>query len=491
MRSIAFSPDGRTFLTASHKSGLDFWDLRGQRQLSHVDGLNVTEPAWRFGKAVYLARDQGLALATQDHGVVFTDGRGTSHRARSSSPAETSKPLALADEPSGQEIAVGWTDGGGITVHDVASGTLLRRFDGFDNAPFAISPDGRWFVRQESADVVLYPIGSQEPGVVLGHHGRFRTLAFSSDGALLAGACYDHTTVLWDVARRKQFSTLRGHRQRVINVAFSPDGEWIATTSGDYTTRIWETRTGQTLATLPGSGDMGQVAWSPDGNYLAVITYWFSTVFIYRIAGRHDVQQWLPGNGAEAVVVASHPHREQFTTIFANGELLTVDAAASRPEHRRIGKDPGQASALAYSADGKRLATGSWSVAKAQTILVRNVESGEIICQIQSSHFPTALASRWVRSAACQHRGDGESRRLGPRNPQAVARIRDGIVDQVDLFSRWRSQVGGSRQRLDPHLQPPNGCSGTAGDPSRRHSEVRCRRGAPAAGPGIQEWSDL
>ena len=77
LRSIAFSPDSRTLVTASHKVGLDFWDVRGQRHLSHVEGLAVTEPAWRFGKVVYLAADQGLALATQDHGVVFTDGRGT------------------------------------------------------------------------------------------------------------------------------------------------------------------------------------------------------------------------------------------------------------------------------------------------------------------------------------------------------------------------------------------------------------------------------
>ena len=244
IRSIAFSPDGRTLLTASHKMGLDFWDVQGQRHVSHVDGVGVTEPAWRFGKAVYLPRDQGLALATQDDGVVFTDGHGI-RTSRAAITLGASKPLALAISASGQEIAVGWTDGGGIMVHEVASGTLLRQFDGFNDAPFVLSPDGRWFARQESADVVLYPIGSKESKVMLGRHAPFRTFAFSSDGALLAGACYDHTAVLWDVATRKQFDTLRGHRQRVINVAFSPEGDWIATTSGDYTARIWETQQGR------------------------------------------------------------------------------------------------------------------------------------------------------------------------------------------------------------------------------------------------------
>ena len=62
---------------------------------------------------------------------------------------------------------------------------------------------------------------------------------------------FDHTTVLWDVAKRQQLGGLRGHRERILDAAFSPDGEWIATASLDYTARIWETRTGQNVAILP------------------------------------------------------------------------------------------------------------------------------------------------------------------------------------------------------------------------------------------------
>ena len=138
-----------------------------------------------------------------------------------------------------------WTDGAGITVHDTASGTLLQTFDGSGNSPFAVSPDGGWLARHELAEIVLHPIGSAGSRVVLGRHDGVSALAFSPDGALLVAACKDHTAMLWNVAGRQQFGTLRGHRERVTGVAFSPDGEWIATTSGDYTTRIWETRTGR------------------------------------------------------------------------------------------------------------------------------------------------------------------------------------------------------------------------------------------------------
>src|SRR5262245_4389791 len=113
---------------------------------------------------------------------------------------------------------------------------------------------------------------------------------------MLAAAFIDHTTVLWDVAKREQFGTLRGHRERVVDVAFSPDGDWIATASLDYTARIWETRTGQNVATLPSSAFARRVQWSSTGNYLATSPDRSRAVFLYTITGRRLVQQWLTGH---------------------------------------------------------------------------------------------------------------------------------------------------------------------------------------------------
>jgi WD40 repeat protein len=407
LRSTAFSRDGRTLVTASIETDLNFWDVRGLRHLDSAQGLRVSEgtSALELGsgypKAVYLAHDQGLAVATQDQGVVFTDARGI-RTARAPITRGASKPIRLAIDAEGRRIVVSWTDGGGITVHDTASGTLLHRFDSSGNPPFAISPDGRWLARQELADVVLHPIGTGESRVVLARNHAVRALTFSHNGAVLAGACSDHTTMLWDVAGRKPFGTLRGHRERVTAVAFSPDGEWIATTSGDYTTRIWETRTGQTLATLPGAGDMDQVDWSPDGNEIAATTKWHRTVFLYRINGRRDVQQWLTGPGHEAVAVASHPRNEQFTTLLSNGSLIAWDMSAPRNAHRQIGSEFGQGNALAYSPDGTLLAAASTSRAAVRTILVQDVRSGEIRGTIQCPDSPSALAfdesGQWVAS---------------------------------------------------------------------------------------------
>jgi eukaryotic-like serine/threonine-protein kinase len=385
--SFAFSLDGCTLLTAGNRTGLDFWDVPRNRHRSAVEGLAVSESA--FDTAVYLPDGKGLAVATRDHGVVFTDTQGI-RTARAPITLGNSQPTKLAISASGQRIAVAWTDGGGITVHDAASGALLETFK---DSPFALSPDGRSLARCENSEIVLLPIASTDSRIVLGRSVGASTLAFSPDGAMLA-SFFGPTTVLWDVAKRAQFGTLRGHRERILDLAFSPDGEWIATASLDYTARIWETRTGQSVATLPGPAPVRRVQWSPTGEYLATSTYHSARdVFLYKITGRHGVQQWLTGHRVELRCVAAHPRLERFTTS-GYSELMSWDLSVSRPCPVAMEPNPGAVTSMAYSPDGSLLATASWPMGGSgpRDVLIRDGNTGKVRSRINGPQIVYALA---------------------------------------------------------------------------------------------------
>jgi serine/threonine protein kinase/WD40 repeat protein len=402
MGSFTFSPDGRTLLTAGRKTGLDFWDIAGRQHLASVPGQAVS--GCTADRAVYLPDGKGLAVGTRDHGIVFTDS-GTP---RAPITQGSNQPTKLELAAHGQRIAVAWTGGAGITVHDLASGALLATFKDATNPTFAFSPDGRWLARQENFDIVLLPVASSEPRIVLGRQaGAGATaIAFSPDGTRLAAAFYTPPTasagpaelydlgkvVVWDVARREQLGVLRGHRERILDVAFSSDGEWIATGSLDYTARIWETRTGQNVAILSGSSSPPfRVQWSPTGEHLAVNMRNSQEIFLYKVAGRHHVQQWLTGHRFELRGVAAHPRLDRLATS-GYTELMAWDLSTPRPSSVALPPNPGAVTALAYSPDGSLLATASWLGSDPREVTIRDANTGTARSRIFMPQVTWAMA---------------------------------------------------------------------------------------------------
>ncbi len=65
----------------------------------------------------------------------------------------------------------------------------------------------------------------------------------------------------------KDLLTLRGHSSPVRAVAFSANGKRLATASGDGTAKLWDAESGKELLTL--RGVVWGVAFSPDGKRLA------------------------------------------------------------------------------------------------------------------------------------------------------------------------------------------------------------------------------
>jgi tetratricopeptide (TPR) repeat protein len=104
--------------------------------------------------------------------------------------------------------------------------------------------------------------------------GYCERIAFSPDGKTLAAALgawpRPRGVQLWNLETRQLQATLVGHSEVVYHLAFSPDGRTLATGSWDSTVRLWHVATAQPLMTLKGNrGAIFCVAFSPDGKTLA------------------------------------------------------------------------------------------------------------------------------------------------------------------------------------------------------------------------------
>jgi WD40 repeat protein len=176
-------------------------------------------------------------------------------------------------------------------------------------------------------------------------------VAFSPDGTTLASASWDGTVKLWDVDTGQELSTIRGHVDPVKSVAFSPDGKRLATASMDGTVKLWRLPVEQQPPELATAGQVQMASASADGRTILTIT-------------TSDAVQWwdaaqgkeLPLDAALGDKILSLPA----VTLSPDGKIMAVRIRDGVPalEDPSAGPagEPTHPEPAVYSRDGRRLA---------------------------------------------------------------------------------------------------------------------------------------
>jgi WD40 repeat protein len=163
-----------------------------------------------------------------------------------------------------------------VTTYDASSGTRLATISIPSSGYYpdvAFSPDGSLYVvtpteaRSWSATSGLPLAPLQELEVDPNDISAAWPLAFSRDGAAVAGVTGDGQVSVWNAGTGR----LRAHivppgNAPFSDVALSPDGEYAVTAGGDGIARIWSTRDATMLTELRGGeGGIRSVLFAPDG----------------------------------------------------------------------------------------------------------------------------------------------------------------------------------------------------------------------------------
>ena len=434
VKSVIFSPDGRTLASKSGQGPIRLWDARTGQRKRIITGHTIVRPT---GDSISFSPD-GLTLATGNHDGTIRLWDVTTGAHLRTFTGQTESVSIVLFSPDGRTLASATWDGN-IHLWNMVTGAYKRILAGHTSfiTDISFSPDGRTLASGSTDETIrlwdtltgankhtltvgkyryvnrvsfspngrtlvgggyqaIYfwnPVTGQLEKTIRGHSGRINGVSFSPNGAVLASS--DESEIhFWDGGTKQHIKSITGHRGSILSLTFSPNGQMIANQSSDKI-YLWDAVTGARLNTLTGDTSgryYYSVAFSPDGRTLAAggstarsdshspIDLWDT------VTGAH--LRSLMGSTVSVYSIAYSPDGRTLASGGHDGTARLWDVVTGARLHTLAGHAD-RVNSVAFSQNGQILASGSGD----GTIRFWDVRTG--------NHMRTLVGHRqWVDSVA-------------------------------------------------------------------------------------------
>ncbi len=364
VRCVAFSSDGKLLATCGADKLVRVWDAAAGTEQFRFTGHTAQVNAVAFAPGGTF-----LASCGRDQTARLWDRTGKELR----SIRQVGWPEGIAVSPDGKSLAVACGWGGEVRVWDLTSKKDTPRWRGWQPQAIrvAFSPYGKKLVScgwEPTLRVWDVASGREEGAAEApGHTGWVYALALLPDGKTLISAGSDWRVLAWDVPRGKPLWRAQGQTERVNCLALSPDGQRLAWGGRDKKVHLCDPRTGRSKGSFEPGGSVKSLAFSPDGRLLAtargndLYDGWVQEMpghgaAVWDVATRTRLAR-LEGHTGGVNAVAFSPDGKLLATA-GNDRTVRFWNAGTWTPLRQLPVQPGPVECLAFSPDGTRLAVG-------------------------------------------------------------------------------------------------------------------------------------
>ncbi len=362
VEDMAWSSDGNTLAIAS---SVGIWLVKPtELDQDYAPRLLQGLEAIQWMRSIALSPDGNTIAAGDSNGTVHVLDAASGEE-RAILQGHTGYVTSVAFSPDGEYLvsASNYIYDLTIRVWQVSTGEqqTLRDHYLWPIQSLAYSPDGA-MIAYGTAEGTIHlwnPTTDEAPRILTqpANGGEILSLAYSPDGQQLVAGDSKGSIHVWQLAENDNPITLTGHTQSVNRVRFSPDGTLIASGSEDGTIRLWQTAPASELDPMQTQATGGEavsgLSFSPDGSQLASGNK-DGRVQVWDVASHTVIAQ---KRGSLATSVALSPTQPmlaaggQDSIVLWNTETLSQTAILTG--------HTGKVLTVAYSPDGKLLASGS------------------------------------------------------------------------------------------------------------------------------------
>jgi WD40 repeat protein/serine/threonine protein kinase len=377
VNAIGLSPDGKLLATASADNAITLWDpSTGLKQQSIYGGHG------QVSEMNFTSDGKILGATMQDGKVQLWNVQSGQVRTLNRQQLDSS---GMAFSPDGKNLATAAGSNGAVHLWDTRSGRLRKTLLGHNTFALkvAFSGDGRTLaVGSQDGTVELWDTGSgQVTQTLRGHENSVSALAFSSDGKELASADQGGSVRLWNPSANLR-KVLTGFHAAIDCIAFSPNSQIMATgeyADDHYAIQLRDTVTWKVKKTLRGpkgaDNQLTAVAFSSDGKKVAG-GFSDGSIYLWEAGEWNKDKTFKLKASVISLVFSSH------ADVIAVGYGGTVRVQnLSNARYYEVANAQSSESAVAFSPDGKLMATGFNS----GLVQLRDLTNGRVLKVISNN----------------------------------------------------------------------------------------------------------